>query len=127
MPNAYYVYVLASKRNGTLYIGVTSGPIARLHQHRAKEIDGFTSRYEVSRLVWFDMHETMESAILREKQLKNWRRKWKVELIETGNPLWRDLAEDLGFDPSRHPPPLRHPGLDPGSRAASDVARGSGS
>jgi putative endonuclease len=98
MPKQPAVYILASGRNGTLYIGVTSDLMAHLHQHRAKEIEGFTSRYDVSRLVWFEMHETMESAILREKQLKNWRRIWKIELIEAGNPLWRDLAEDLGFD-----------------------------
>jgi putative endonuclease len=99
MPKQPAVYILASDRNGTLYIGVTSDLVARTHQHRAGEIDGFTRRYGVSRLVWFEVHETMESAILREKQLKNWRRAWKVELIEKANPLWRDLAEDLGFDP----------------------------
>lgn len=99
MPKQPAVYILASDRNGTLYIGVTSDLMVRLHQHRTKEVEGFTSRYDVSRLVWFEMHETMESAILREKQLKNWRRAWKIELIEAGNPLWRDLGEDLGFDP----------------------------
>ncbi|MDH7640614.1 GIY-YIG nuclease family protein [Sphingomonas oryzagri] len=105
MPKQPAVYILANDRNGTLYIGVTSDLMARLYQHRAKEIEGFTSRYEVSRLVWFEMHETMESAILREKQLKNWRRIWKIELIEADNPLWRDLAEDLGFDPLASPTP----------------------
>jgi putative endonuclease len=93
------VYILASDRNGTLYVGVTSHLIGRVYQHRAKETDGFTKRYGVGRLVWFEMHEVMETAILREKQLKHWRRAWKIALIEENNPLWRDLAEDLGFDP----------------------------
>lgn len=97
------VYINASDRNGTIYIGVTSNLLARIHQHRAGEIDGFTKRYHVSRLVWFESHEVMESAILREKQLKNWRRAWKLALIEKDNPLWRDLAEDFGFEPM--PPP----------------------
>jgi len=93
------VYILASDRNGTLYVGVTSNLIGRVHQHRVKETDGFAKRYGVARLVWFEMHEVMETAILREKQLKNWRRAWKIELIERDNPHWRDLAEDFGFDP----------------------------
>ncbi len=97
------VYINASDRNGTIYVGVTSNLLARIHQHRAGEIDGFTKRYHVSRLVWFESHEAMESAILREKQLKNWRRAWKLALIEKDNPLWRDLAEDFGFDSL--PPP----------------------
>ena len=91
-------YILASKPNGTLYIGVTSNLIARLHQHRTKTIPGF-SRYTVHRLVHFEMCDTMEAAILREKQLKNWRRQWKINLIEAGNPRWNDLATDLGFEP----------------------------
>ena len=90
---------MASDRNGTLYIGVTSNLMARIHQHRTKAMDGFTARYDVNRLVWFEMCDTMEVAIIREKQLKNWKRKWKLDLIEAGNPRWRDLAEDLGFDP----------------------------
>ncbi|TWD11520.1 putative endonuclease [Sphingobium sp. AEW010] len=90
---------MASDRNGTLYIGVTSNLMARIHQHRTKAMDGFTARYDVNRLVWFEMCDTMEVAIVREKQLKNWKRKWKLDLIEAGNPRWRDLAEDLGFDP----------------------------
>ncbi len=91
-------YILASKPNGTLYIGVTSNLIARLHQHRTT-IPGFTSRYAVHRLVHFEMCDTMEAAILREKQLKNWRRQWKINLIEADNPRWNDLATDLGFEP----------------------------
>lgn len=93
------VYIAASDRNGTIYIGATSNLIARIHQHRTQSIDGFTKRYDVVRLVWFEMHETMENAIHRERQLKNWRRAWKIELIETANPAWRDLAVDLGLPP----------------------------
>jgi putative endonuclease len=91
------VYILASGRHGTLYIGVTSDLIARLHQHREGLVAGFTQRYSVKQLVHFEMHETMEAAILREKQLKEWRRMWKVVLIEERNPNWNDLAIGLGF------------------------------
>jgi putative endonuclease len=97
------VYILASVRNGTLYIGVTSNLMGRIVQHRDGLTGGFTKRYGVKRLVWFQMADTMEAAITREKQLKVWRRAWKIELIEAENPAWRDLAEDLGFDPL--PPP----------------------
>jgi putative endonuclease len=93
------VYLLASQRNGTLYIGVTSDLIARLHQHREGLIPGFTRDYGVKRLMWFEMHATMAEAIQREKRIKKWRRAWKLELIEAGNPNWRDLATDLGFAP----------------------------
>ena len=92
-------YILASKPNGTLYIGVTTNLIARLHQHRTNTIPGFTSRYAVHRLVHFEMCDTMEAAILREKQLKNWRRQWKINLIEAGNPRWNDMATGFGFEP----------------------------
>ena len=91
------VYILASRRHGTLYIGVTSNLIARLWQHRAKVIPGFSSRYGTVRLVHFEMAETMESAIAREKQLKAWKRDWKIALIESDNPDWEDRALDLGF------------------------------
>ncbi len=77
--------------------------MARLHQHRAGTIPGFTSRYGVTRLVWFEMHDTMETAILREKRLKTWRRDWKLNLIEASNPAWVDLAIGLGFDPTTRP------------------------
>ncbi|MCW6531543.1 MULTISPECIES: GIY-YIG nuclease family protein [Sphingomonas] len=93
------VYIVASDRNGTIYVGVTSNLLGRIYQHRSGEIEGFTERYHVKRLVWFELHERMESAILREKQLKNWRRAWKLALVEKDNPTWRDLAEDFGFDP----------------------------
>ena len=85
------VYILASRRNGTLYVGVTSNLPERVWQHRNDLVEGFTSRYGVHDLVWFEVHETMESAIGREKAIKERRRAWKVKLIEEMNPYWRDL------------------------------------
>ena len=85
------VYMLASQRNGTLYIGVTSDLLRRLWQHRNGEVDGFTRDHSVHRLVWFEQHDTMLSAITREKQLKKWKRDWKLRLIEENNPYWHDL------------------------------------
>jgi len=93
------VYILASKRNGTLYIGVTSDLLGRIYRHRTGQLRGFTRNYGVRMLVWFEQHATMESAILREKRIKRWNRGWKLELIEASNPKWRDLAEDFGFEP----------------------------
>ena len=93
------VYILASGRHGTIYIGVTSDLMGRLFQHRTKATRGFTARYGVARLVYFEMAETMEAAIAREKQLKAWKRDWKIALIERDNPHWEDLAVGLGFDP----------------------------
>ena len=92
------VYILASHRNGTLYIGVTSDLVQRLYQHRAGLIEGFTKDYGVKRLVWFEPGASMEEAIRREKQLKKWQRQWKINLIERENPDWRDLAVDLGLE-----------------------------
>ena len=89
------VYILASRRNGTLYVGVTSNPPQRLWQHRDGVVDGFTKRYGVKTLVWFELHETMEAAIKREKQIKEWRRAWKLRLIEEKNPDWRDLSDEI--------------------------------
>ena len=89
------VYILASSRNGTLYIGVTSDLPGRIWQHRNDQADGFTKRFHVHILVWYEVHESMESAILREKAIKEWKRQWKIELIETNNPYWRDLYPDL--------------------------------
>lgn len=91
------VYILASQRNGTLYTGVTSNLIARTQQHRDGVVAGFTQEYGVKLLVWFELHDTMEAAITREKRIKKWMRAWKLELIEAVNPEWRDLAEDMGF------------------------------
>jgi putative endonuclease len=91
------VYILASRPNGTLYIGVTSNLIGRIYQHRQKLIAGFTQRYNVHNLVWYEIHEQMETAILREKQLKNWSRVAKKRLIEMSNPMWHDLPTDLGL------------------------------
>ncbi|RVT41887.1 GIY-YIG nuclease family protein [Sphingobium algorifonticola] len=93
------VYILASARHGTLYIGVTSNLMQRLHQHREGRIEGFTSQHNVKRLVHYEMADTMEAAILREKQVKTWRRDWKIALIEKDNPFWEDLAVSLGFPP----------------------------
>ena len=93
------VYILASGHYGTLYIGVTSDLMGRLWQHRNATTPGFTSRYGVYRLVHFEMFGDMERAIAREKQLKNWRREWKINLINGENPEWRDLAVGLGFEP----------------------------
>jgi putative endonuclease len=93
------VYLLTNRSHGTFYVGVTSDLIARLYQHRAGTFDGFTKRYGIWRLVWFEVHETMDSAILREKQVKRWARQWKYDLVNAVNPTWRDLAEDFGFAP----------------------------
>jgi putative endonuclease len=85
------VYILASKRNGTLYVGVTSDLVKRVWEHKNKVVEGFTKRYAVHQLVWYELHENMESAIRREKQLKEWKRQWKLKLIEDTNPKWQDL------------------------------------
>ena len=85
------VYILASKRNGTLYIGVTSDLTKRVWEHKNGMVEGFTKRYNVHRLVWYEIHESMESAVTREKRIKEWKRAWKLELIEGANPEWEDL------------------------------------
>jgi putative endonuclease len=89
------VYILASRRNGTLYAGVTSDLIKRVWEHKNHLVEGFTKRYGVDRLVWYEPHETMDSAIRREKAIKEWKRAWKLELIEKSNPEWTDLYEGL--------------------------------
>ena len=91
----FYTYMLASDRNGTLYVGHTDDPIERVRQHRAKDRPGFTARYGVDRLVWFEMHHDREVAFRRERQIKKWYRAWKLRTIEAGNPDWRDLYDDL--------------------------------
>jgi len=89
------VYILASRRNGTLYVGVTSDLVKRVWEHRNDMVAGFTQRYRVHSLVWFEQHDTMQSAISREKAIKEWKRRWKLELIEQLNPNWRDLYGDI--------------------------------
>ena len=93
------VYILARSSHGTLYTGVTSDLPARVWQHREGLVPGFTQRYGIKRLVWFERHETMDFAIQREKRIKRWLRDWKYALIHESNPTWRDLAEDFGFSP----------------------------
>ena len=90
-----YVYLLASKRNGTLYIGGTADLIKRVWQHKNNVVEGFTKRYGVHLLVWFEEHESMASALSREKAMKEWKRQWKLKLIETTNPEWIDLYGNL--------------------------------
>jgi len=92
---SYFVYMLASQRNGTLYIGVTNDLIRRVYEHKTKAVPGFTSQYAVDRLVWFDQTDSVESAIAAEKRLKRWNRAWKVALIEKANPQWQDLYEGI--------------------------------
>lgn len=92
---SYFVYILASKRNGTLYIGFTSNLVNRVWQHKHKVVRGFTERYDVDKLVYYEQTENVYSAITREKQLKKWNRSWKIRLIEEMNPKWLDLYPDL--------------------------------
>jgi putative endonuclease len=89
------VYILASQRNGTIYVGVTSDPVKRVWEHKNDLVEGFSKKYGVHTLVWYEPHETMEAAITREKQIKEWKRAWKLELIEKMNPDWRDLYADI--------------------------------
>ncbi len=91
----FYVYMLCSKRNGTLYTGVTSDLVRRLWEHKNDLIKGFTQSYGVHRLVWYEVHESRESALEREKQIKKWERAWKLKLIERTNPSWADLYENI--------------------------------
>jgi putative endonuclease len=103
------VYILASRKNETLYVGVTSDLATRAWQHKNDIVEGFTKQYQVHLLIWYEALENMQSAIQREKRIKNWPRKWKLALIEDKNPTWRDPYETIVY---------RHPGLDPGSRTA---------
>ncbi len=97
------VYIMASGRNGTLYVGVTADLLRRAWQHREGLAEGFTKKYNVKMLVWYELHETMESAISREKAMKKWRREWKLSTIERENPKWVDLwAKILGKDEDLH-------------------------
>jgi putative endonuclease len=92
---SFFVYILASRRNGTLYVGMTDDLVKRTWQHRNGVIPGFTNKYGVKTLVWYEVHESRVSAPTRERQIKKWNRKWKLEIIETMNPTWRDLWEDI--------------------------------
>ncbi|MCX2721677.1 GIY-YIG nuclease family protein [Roseibium salinum] len=91
----FFVYILASRQRGTLYTGVTNDLARRIHEHREKTASGFTRRYDVTRLVYYESFEAPDLAIAREKRLKRWRREWKIQAIEEFNPDWRDLYEDL--------------------------------
>jgi putative endonuclease len=91
----YYVYILASQRNGTLYIGLTNDLVRRTWEHKEDFAKGFTAKYGVHLLAWYEIHDSIEAAITREKQLKKWNREWKLRLIEEKNPGWRDLYLDF--------------------------------
>ncbi|WP_341794160.1 MULTISPECIES: GIY-YIG nuclease family protein [unclassified Rickettsia] len=91
----YYLYILASKRNGTLYIGVTSNIIKRIYEHKHKVIKGFSSKYNINKLVYFEQYDDIIAAINREKLLKEYKRQWKLNLIESKNPEWHDLYEEI--------------------------------
>jgi putative endonuclease len=95
MSQSYYVYILASKQNGTLYIGVTGNLEQRVYQHKHRSVEGFTQKYGVHLLVYYEETNDVHAALAREKQLKNWQRKWKLELIEKDNPGWEDLGIQL--------------------------------
>jgi len=95
MEKQFVVYILASRRNGTLYVGVTSDLVKRIWEHRQGFVEGFTKNYGVAALVWYELHDNAQSAIAREKQLKKWNRAWKVRLIEELNPYWNDLYSNL--------------------------------
>ncbi len=95
MNKRYYVYILASRKNGTLYIGVTANLVQRIYQHKQGSVDGFTRKYKVIDLVHYEYTGNIREAILREKQLKKWNRQWKINLIEKNNPFWKDLSDDI--------------------------------
>lgn len=102
MSKTYYVYILASKRNGTLYVGVTNNLIRRVYEHKTNITGGFTTKYKVYQLVYYEQTVSISSALVREKQLKKWNRKWKISLIEKENPNWNDLAKDWMPDQVGH-------------------------
>jgi putative endonuclease len=91
----FYVYLMASRPYGTIYVGVTSNLVKRVFEHKTKAVPGFTARYGVDTLVWFEAHDSVEAAIRREKQIKEWKREWKFNLIERNNPHWTDLHHGL--------------------------------
>ena len=91
----YYVYLTASGKHGTLYLGVTNNLVRRIHEHKSKIVPGFTSQYDVTRLVWYEVYDDPTNAITREKDIKKWRRDWKIRLIEEDNPDWSDLYSSI--------------------------------
>jgi putative endonuclease len=95
MPKQFYVYLLASRRDGVIYIGMTNNLVRRVWEHKTNAVDGFTKKYNVHRLVWYEVADTARAAITREKQLKKWNRAWKIQLIEKTNPEWRDLYDEI--------------------------------
>jgi putative endonuclease len=95
MTKTFYVYILASRKDGTLYLGVTANLVRRIYEHKEKLQPGFTARYDIRRLVWFEVYEDAANAISREKEIKKWRRGWKVALIEKDNPEWKDLYPEI--------------------------------
>jgi len=95
---AYYVYLLASRPQGTLYIGVTNDLIRRVHEHKTGTVPGFTKKYSIHRLVYFETHDSIEAAIVREKQMKEWKRDWKIKLLEKENPRWEDLYPGVAIN-----------------------------
>ncbi len=95
MQKYFYIYIITNKRNGTLYIGVTSNLSQRISQHKNKEVEGFSKKYGLDQLVYFEQFEQAETAFIREKQLKKWKRSWKLRIIEEMNPEWKDLSGDL--------------------------------
>ncbi|HZR71641.1 GIY-YIG nuclease family protein [Bradyrhizobium sp.] len=92
---AYYVYIVASRKDGAIYIGVTNDIVRRVYEHRIKAVPGFTSKYNITRLVWFEIYDDPTNAIEREKELKKWKRDWKLQLIEAKNPAWLDLYDSI--------------------------------
>ncbi len=95
MAKEFHVYILASKRNGTLYTGVTSNLVQRVYQHKSEQVDGFTKKYGVKLLAYFEKHGSSDTAFTREKQIKKWNRSWKIKLIEQENPQWEDLYDSI--------------------------------
>jgi putative endonuclease len=91
----YYVYILASRRDGAIYVGITNDLIRRVYEHQIKAVPGFTAKYNITRLVWFETYDDPVSAITREKELKKWKRAWKIQLIEKDNPKWDDRYESI--------------------------------
>jgi len=91
----YYVYILTNKRNGTLYTGITNNLIRRVYEHKSRLIEGFTKKYSINKLIYFESTTDVNDSILREKRLKKWKREWKIDLIEKSNPDWRDLSVDF--------------------------------